>query len=134
MLYAFPTTDLLASVLLHCFLFYCGLHLLVFLKGCMVYSESSLIWLHWVFRKNTPHWRIKKIKAAHQRSRGFCPLTPTEVALFLKALGYPASTHIYIAAGEIYGGQERMAGFLSRFPNVMSKVNLIYFANAFFTI
>jgi hypothetical protein len=40
----------------------------------------------------------------------------------LKALGYPESTRIYVAAGEIYGGQERMAGFFSRFPNIMKKV------------
>jgi hypothetical protein len=39
----------------------------------------------------------------------------------LKALGYPESTRIYVAAGEIYGGQERMAGFFSRFPNIMKK-------------
>jgi hypothetical protein len=44
----------------------------------------------------------------------------------LKALGYPESTHIYVAAGEIYGGQERMAGFFSRFPNIMKKVKSIY--------
>lgn len=43
--------------------------------------------------------------------------------MFLKSLGYPESTRIYVAAGEIYGGRERMSGLLSRFPNVMSKVN-----------
>jgi hypothetical protein len=40
----------------------------------------------------------------------------------LRALGYPNSTRIYIAAGEIYGGDERIAGLISRFPNVMRKV------------
>lgn len=72
--------------------------------------------------ENTPHWRIKKINATEQRSKGFCPLTPTEIGVFLKSLGYPESTRVYIAAGEIYGGHERMAGLLSRFPHVMSKV------------
>ena len=51
-------------------------------------------------------------------------MTPTEVGILLKALGYPESTPIYIAAGEIYGGDDRMAGLLSRFPNVMRKVSL----------
>ena len=74
-------------------------------------------------RDNTPHWRVKKINATEQRSKGFCPLTPTEVGVFLRSLGYPESTRVYIAAGEIYGGSERMSGFLSRFPHVMSKVN-----------
>lgn len=74
-----------------------------------------------IIRKNTPHWRVKKINATEQRSRGFCPLTPTEVGVLLKSLGYPESTRVYIAAGEIYGGHERMVGLLSRFPHVMSK-------------
>ncbi|CAK9860071.1 unnamed protein product [Sphagnum jensenii] len=72
-------------------------------------------------RQNTPHWRIKKINGTDQRSRGFCPLTPTEVGIFLHALGYPESTRIYIAAGEIYGGYKQMAGLVARFPHLMSK-------------
>jgi hypothetical protein len=74
------------------------------------------------FRQNTPHWRIKKINGTDQRSRGFCPLTPTEVGIFLHALGYPESTRIYIAAGEIYGGHKQMAGLVARFPHLISKV------------
>jgi len=65
---------------------------------------------------------VKKINATEQRSKGFCPLTPKEVGVFLRALGYPETTRVYIAAGEIYGGKERMSGFLSRFPHVMTKV------------
>ena len=67
---------------------------------------------------------MKDINSTDQRVKGYCPLTPTEVGIFLKALGYPKTTPIYIAAGEIYGGDERMAGLLSRFPNVMRKVSL----------
>jgi len=73
-------------------------------------------------RAKTPHWRIKKINATEQRNKGSCPLTPKEVGVFLKALGYPETTRVYIAAGEIYGGVTRMSGLLSRFPHVMSKV------------
>ena len=76
-------------------------------------------------REHTPHWRVKKIDSEEQRGKGFCPLTPTEVGIFLRGLGYPETTRIYIAAGEIYGGQQRMAGLLSRFPHVMSKVSNI---------
>jgi hypothetical protein len=68
---------------------------------------------------------VKDINSTEQRVRGFCPLTPTEVGIFLKALGYPKSTPIYIAAGEIYGGDKRMAGLLSSFPNVMRKVSFL---------
>jgi hypothetical protein len=79
-------------------------------------NELSNIRLH------TAHWKVKDINSTDQRSRGFCPLTPTEIGIFLRALGYPKGTRIYIAAGEIYGGDERIAGLLSRFPNVMRKV------------
>lgn len=75
-----------------------------------------------MYREQTPHWKVKTIDASEQRAKGFCPLTPNEVGMFLIALGYPRTTQIYIAAGEIYGGSDRMAGLLSHFPNVLSKV------------
>lgn len=86
------------------------------------FSQHPQSWLISGCRKKTAHWKVKDINSTDQRVRGFCPLTPTEVGIFLKALGYPESTRIYIAAGEIYGGDQRMAGLLSRFPNVMRKV------------
>jgi hypothetical protein len=47
-------------------------------------------------------------------------LTPEETVLVLTALGYDSSTHIYIAAGEIYGGERRMAKLHAAFPNLVS--------------
>ncbi|KAL0368848.1 UNVERIFIED_CONTAM: O-fucosyltransferase 7 [Sesamum calycinum] len=55
---------------------------------------------------------------------GFCPLTPKEVGIFLRALGFPSSTPIYIAAGEIYGGESRMAQLQSQYPVLMNKEKL----------
>ncbi|CAN0877312.1 O-fucosyltransferase 7 [Linum grandiflorum] len=74
-------------------------------------------------RESTQYWKIKDIDSEEQRLKGYCPLTPTEVAMFLTALGYPSSTPIYIAAGEIYGGDAHMGELLSRYPLLMSKVN-----------
>lgn len=73
-------------------------------------------------RENTNHWKIKVINSTEQRIDGFCPLTPKEVGLFLQALGYPPSTLIYIAAGEIYGGNTHLSELTSHFPNVIFKV------------
>ncbi|XVE95257.1 hypothetical protein REPUB_Repub02eG0080700 [Reevesia pubescens] len=73
-------------------------------------------------RENTPYWKIKDIDAREQRSKGYCPLTPKEFGIFLTALGYPSNTPIYIAAGEIYGGDIHMADLQSRYPMLMSKV------------
>ncbi|XP_024022872.1 O-fucosyltransferase 7 isoform X1 [Morus notabilis] len=77
-----------------------------------------------MIRETTPYWKVKDIDSREQRSKGFCPLTPKEVGIFLTGLGYPSNTPIYIAAGEIYGGDSRMADLQSRFPLLMSKEKL----------
>ncbi|XP_026389694.1 O-fucosyltransferase 38-like [Papaver somniferum] len=74
-----------------------------------------------ILRENTSHWKVKKINSTEQRIGGLCPLTPKEVGIFLQALGYPPSTTIYIAAGEIYGGDAYLSEFKSRFPNLVFK-------------
>ena len=75
-----------------------------------------------LFRENTKHWKVKKINSTEQRAGGLCPLTPKEVGIFLRALGYPPSTLIYIAAGEIYGGNTHLMELTYHFPNVVFKV------------
>ncbi|KAK2994942.1 hypothetical protein RJ640_013186, partial [Escallonia rubra] len=49
------------------------------------------------------------------RAKGYYPLTPKEVGMFLTALGFLSNTPIYIAAGEIYGAKA-MHGDLRRKP------------------
>ncbi|KAK2659806.1 hypothetical protein Ddye_006339 [Dipteronia dyeriana] len=77
-----------------------------------------------MIRENTSYWKVKDIDSNEQRSKGYCPLTPKEVGLFLTSLGYPSNTPIYIAAGGIYGGDSRMADLRSRYPILMSKEKL----------
>ncbi|XP_052189178.1 O-fucosyltransferase 38 isoform X3 [Diospyros lotus] len=74
-----------------------------------------------IMRENTNHWKMKKINSTEQRNAGLCPLTPKEVGIFLQALSYPPSTLIYIAAGEIYGGNIHLSELKDRFPNVILK-------------
>ncbi|KAJ4916407.1 O-fucosyltransferase family protein [Raphanus sativus] len=75
-------------------------------------------------RKNTAYWKVKDIDGKVQRLKGNCPLTPKEVGILLAALGYAPNTPIYIAAGEIYGGESRLASLGSRFSMLMSKEKL----------
>ncbi|KAJ0681407.1 putative GDP-fucose protein O-fucosyltransferase [Helianthus annuus] len=56
-----------------------------------------------------------------QRKRGKCPLTPHEVGLMLRALGFDNDTYIFGAFGEIYGGEETLQPLKKLFPNFYTK-------------
>ncbi|KAG6494752.1 hypothetical protein ZIOFF_042513 [Zingiber officinale] len=75
-------------------------------------------------RENVSYWKIKDIVSQDQRAKGYCPLTPKEVAIFISSLGYPPNTPIYIAAGSIYGGNSHLAHLKSHFPILLSKEKL----------
>ncbi|KAJ7967090.1 O-fucosyltransferase family protein [Quillaja saponaria] len=55
------------------------------------------------------------------RRHGRCPLTPEEVGLMLRALGFGSEVHLYVASGEVYGGEETLAPLKALFPNFHSK-------------
>ncbi|KAL1821793.1 hypothetical protein DCAR_0418220 [Daucus carota subsp. sativus] len=77
-----------------------------------------------MIRENTAYWKVKDIDSTERRAKGYCPLTPKEVGMFLTALGFPSHTPIYIAAGDIYGGETRMADLRSRYPFLINKEKL----------
>lgn len=71
--------------------------------------------------KNGSHlWQL----ALQKRKEGRCPLEPGEVAVILRAMGYPKETQIYVASGQVYGGQNRMAPLRNMFPNLVTKEEL----------
>ncbi|KAI3774240.1 hypothetical protein L1987_48787 [Smallanthus sonchifolius] len=59
-----------------------------------------------------------------ERRQGRCPLTPEEVGLLLRALGYGEDVHIYVASGEVYGGEDTLLPLKELFPNFHSKDTL----------
>lgn len=73
-----------------------------------------------MFRYAFPWWKEKEIISEAKRSQGLCPLTPEEAALILKALGFDNNTQIYIASGEIYGSERRLAALRTAFPRIVS--------------
>ncbi|XP_030532937.2 rhamnogalacturonan I rhamnosyltransferase 1-like [Rhodamnia argentea] len=76
-------------------------------------------------RYNYEQWKVKKIDSDKQRIDGLCPLTPEETALTLKALDINRNMQIYIAAGEIYGGERRMATLTRAYPKLVKKGTLL---------
>ncbi|XP_062158359.1 protein PECTIC ARABINOGALACTAN SYNTHESIS-RELATED [Alnus glutinosa] len=71
--------------------------------------------------KNGSHlWNL----ALQKRKEGRCPLEPGEVAVLLRAMGYPKETQIYVASGQVYGGHNRMAPLRNMFPNLVTKEEL----------
>ncbi|KAF8068532.1 hypothetical protein N665_1146s0025 [Sinapis alba] len=84
-----------------------------------------LLLTHVFFRYTYPWWREKEIVSEERRAQGLCPLTPEEVALVLKALGFDKSTQIYIAAGEIYGSEHRLSVLREAFPRIVKKEMLL---------
>ncbi|KAL3631270.1 hypothetical protein CASFOL_024254 [Castilleja foliolosa] len=76
-------------------------------------------------RYSTPWWKNKIINSTKTRLAGLCPLTPEETALTLKALGVRRETQIYIAAGDIYGGERRLAPLRAAYPNLVKKETIV---------
>lgn len=89
--------------------------------GCTQEEAEELKRLRYAF----PWWREKEIVSEDKRLQGLCPLTPEEAALVLQALGFAKDMQIYIASGEIYGSQRRLAALRTAFPRLVKKEMLL---------
>ncbi|MQM04100.1 hypothetical protein Taro_036896 [Colocasia esculenta] len=89
--------------------------------GCTNEEVEELTRMRYAY----PWWKEKVIDSYQKRKDGLCPLTPEETALILRALDIDPNLHIYIAAGEIYGGERRMASLSAAYPNMVRKETLL---------
>ncbi|KAM3347109.1 hypothetical protein ACQJBY_021216 [Aegilops geniculata] len=89
--------------------------------GCSDKETEELTRMRYAY----PWWKEKEIDSESKRLQGLCPLTPEEIALVLKALGFSKDTLIYIASGEIYGGERRLAALKAAYPNLVRKEKLL---------
>lgn len=55
------------------------------------------------------------------RVNGKCPLTPLEVGLMLRGMGFGRNTSIYLASGKIYDAERNMAPLFEMFPLLQTK-------------
>ncbi|WRX19094.1 GDP-fucose protein O-fucosyltransferase - like 10 [Theobroma cacao] len=90
-------------------------------QGCNNEEVEELTRMRYAY----PWWKEKIINSDLKRKDGLCPLTPEETALTLKALDIDTSYQIYIAAGEIYGGERRMASLSAAYPKLVRKETLL---------
>ncbi|CAA0815308.1 O-fucosyltransferase family protein [Striga hermonthica] len=90
-------------------------------QGCNKEEVSELVRMRYAY----PWWKEKIIDSDTKRKEGLCPFTPEETALTLRALGIDQSVQIYIAAGEIYGGERRLSSLKKSYPNLVRKETLL---------
>eukprot|EP00249_Psilotum_nudum_P002978 c16287_g1_i1 orf=1139-2473(+) len=90
-------------------------------QGCTDAEVDELTRMRYAY----PWWKEKVIISDEKRKDGLCPLTPEETALVLQAMDFKKNTQIYIAAGEIYGGDKRMAALRHAYPNIVKKEMLL---------
>ncbi|KAI5071986.1 hypothetical protein GOP47_0012092 [Adiantum capillus-veneris] len=70
-------------------------------------------------------WKtLHKRNPDKERRNGKCPLTPEEVGVMLKALGFQSDSHLYVASGDVYGGDSTLAPLKKMFPNYDTKETL----------
>ncbi|KAK1295836.1 Uncharacterized protein QJS10_CPB15g01072 [Acorus calamus] len=89
--------------------------------GCTDEEAEELTRMRYAY----PWWKEKVIDSDMKRKEGQCPLTPEETALILRAMDVDPNVCVYIAAGEIYGGERRMASLSSSYPNLVRKETLL---------
>lgn len=89
--------------------------------GCSGKETEELTKMRYAY----PWWKEKEIDSEVKRLQGLCPLTPEEITLVLKALGFTKDTLIYIASGEIYGGERRLAVLKAAYPKLVRKEKIL---------
>ncbi|KAK1553095.1 hypothetical protein Q3G72_028753 [Acer saccharum] len=90
-------------------------------EGCDNQEVDDLTKMRYAY----PWWKEKEIDGVAKRKAGLCPLTPEETALILTALGIDHNMQVYIAAGDIYGGEKRLSTLRLAYPNLVKKETLL---------
>ncbi|XP_010530190.1 PREDICTED: uncharacterized protein At1g04910-like [Tarenaya hassleriana] len=68
--------------------------------------------------------RGRVIRPDLNRIEGKCPLTPLEVGMMLRGMGFDNNTSIYLASGKIYQAEKHLAPLREMFPRLYTKGSL----------
>ncbi|CAI9291715.1 unnamed protein product [Lactuca saligna] len=70
--------------------------------------------------------RVVKTQFSNEelRHQGRCPLTPEEIGLSLRALGFNNDTRLYLASHKVYGGEARISTLRKMFPLMEDKKSI----------
>ncbi|PWA47305.1 O-fucosyltransferase family protein [Artemisia annua] len=70
--------------------------------------------------------RVMKTQFTNEelRHQGPCPLTPEEIGLLLKALGFNNDTRLYLTSHKVYGREARISALRKLFPLMDDKKSL----------
>ncbi|GER27538.1 O-fucosyltransferase family protein [Striga asiatica] len=68
--------------------------------------------------------RGRVIRPGANRVDGKCPLTPLEVGMMLRGMGFDNNTSLFVAAGKIYKVEKHMAPLKQMFPRLETKDTL----------
>ncbi|XP_042031451.1 O-fucosyltransferase 9-like [Salvia splendens] len=68
--------------------------------------------------------RGRVIRPGANRVDGKCPLTPLEVGMMLRGMGFDNTTSLYVAAGKIYKVEKHMGPLKQMFPGLETKDTL----------
>ncbi|KAK6116692.1 hypothetical protein DH2020_049574 [Rehmannia glutinosa] len=68
--------------------------------------------------------RGRVIRPGANRIDGKCPLTPLEVGVMLRGMGFDNNTSLFVAAGKIYKVERHMAPLKQMFPGLETKETL----------
>ncbi|KAG0485190.1 hypothetical protein HPP92_009269 [Vanilla planifolia] len=66
----------------------------------------------------------KAINPEKNRRDGKCPLTPLEVGMMLRGMGFDNTTSVYVASGKIYNVEKYMAPLRQLYPLLETKYTL----------
>ncbi|KAM0867862.1 hypothetical protein ACQ4PT_041684 [Festuca glaucescens] len=70
------------------------------------------------------HRPDRVINPEANRRNGRCPLTPLEVGMMLRGMGFDNTTSLYVASGKIYNSEKYMTPLRQLFPLLQTKETL----------